>query len=124
MAKLNINELRSKKKSELLQKLTELKNELATLRVAQVTGGAPSRLAKIRVVRKSIARVLLVIGQNQKLQLRQYYSDGKKLKPLDLRVKKTRAQRRALKPSERRVQSARVAKRNTAFPQRKFAVKA
>jgi ribosomal protein L29 len=46
-AKLNINELRSKKKSELLQKLTELKNELATLRVAQVTGGAPSRLAKM-----------------------------------------------------------------------------
>jgi ribosomal protein L29 len=46
-AKLNVNELRTKKKSELLQKLNELKNELATLRVAQVTGGAPSRLAKM-----------------------------------------------------------------------------
>ena len=46
-AKLNINELRTKKKSELLQKLNELKTELASLRVAQVTGGAPSKLAKM-----------------------------------------------------------------------------
>ena len=76
-----------------------------------------------RVVRKSIARVLLVIGQQQKLQVAQYYS-GKKLKPLDLRTKKTRAMRRALKPSERRAKSARVAKRAIAFPQRKYAVKA
>lgn len=75
------------------------------------------------MVRKSIARVLLVIGQQQKLQVRQFYAD-KKHKPLDLRVKKTRAMRRALKPSERRTKSARVAKRATAFPQRKFAVKA
>lgn len=75
------------------------------------------------MVRKSIARVLLVIGQQQKLQVRQFYSD-KKHKPLDLRKKQTRAQRRALKPSERRVKVARVAKRATAFPQRKYAVKA
>lgn len=75
------------------------------------------------MIRKSIARVLLVIGQQQKLQVRQYYAD-KKHKPLDLRVKQTRAQRRALKPSERRVKTVREAKRAAAFPQRKFAVKA
>ena len=46
-AKLHIDELRTKKKSELLAKLNELKTELASLRVAQVTGGAPSKLAKM-----------------------------------------------------------------------------
>lgn len=76
-----------------------------------------------RVVRKSIARVLLVIGQQQKLQVRQFYAD-KKHKPLDIRVKQTRAQRRALKRHERRVKTVAVSKRNAIFPQRKFAVKA
>lgn len=36
------------------------------LRVAQVTGGAASKLAKIKVVRKKIARVLTVYHQSQK----------------------------------------------------------
>ena len=36
------------------------------LRVAKVTGGAQSKLAKIKVVRKSIARVLTVYNQTQK----------------------------------------------------------
>jgi large subunit ribosomal protein L35e len=40
-------ELRNKKKSELLEQLEKLKNELAQLRVAKVTGGAPSKLAKM-----------------------------------------------------------------------------
>ena len=42
-----------------------------------------------KVVRKSIARVLTVINQTQKSQLRLFYKD-KKLLPLDLRPKKTR----------------------------------
>lgn len=40
------------------------------LRVAQVTGGAASKLAKIAVVRKKIARVLTVYHQAQKLKVR------------------------------------------------------
>lgn len=56
-------ELRDKSKSEILGQLAELKGELATLRVAQVTGGAPAKLAKIKQVRKSIARVLTVANQ-------------------------------------------------------------
>jgi large subunit ribosomal protein L35e len=43
--------------------LTELKGELATLRIAQVSGGAPAKLAKIHEVRKNIARVLTVANQ-------------------------------------------------------------
>lgn len=43
------------------------------LRVAQVTGGAASKLAKIAVVRKKIARVLTVYHQSQKHRVRESY---------------------------------------------------
>lgn len=56
-------QLRNKTKSELVSQLGELKSELQTLRIAQVTGGAPARLSKIGGIRKSIARVLTVTNQ-------------------------------------------------------------
>ncbi|KAI4579293.1 hypothetical protein MJG53_001165 [Ovis ammon polii x Ovis aries] len=87
-AKIKARDLRGKK--ELLKQLEDLKVELSQLRVAKVTGGAASKLSKIRVVRKSIARVLTVINQTQKENLRKFYK-GKKYKPLDLRSKKTGA---------------------------------
>merc|ERR1711915_617190 len=49
----------------------------------------------IRVVRKSIARVYIVMHQKQKENLRKFYK-GKKYKPLDLRPKKTRAIRKVI----------------------------
>lgn len=64
------HELRDKSKSELLSLLNELKGELASLRVAQVTGGAPAKLAKIKDVRKDIARVLTVANQTAKAKVR------------------------------------------------------
>lgn len=48
-----------------------------------------------KLVRLSIARVLTVISQKQKLALREAYKNKKYL-PLDLRPKKTRAIRRRL----------------------------
>ena len=48
-----------------------------------------------KVVRKSIAQVLTVSSQKQKSALREAYKN-KKLLPLDLRPKKTRAIRRRL----------------------------
>uniref|UniRef100_A0A3P8UGW5 Large ribosomal subunit protein uL29 n=1 Tax=Cynoglossus semilaevis TaxID=244447 RepID=A0A3P8UGW5_CYNSE len=72
-AKIKARDLRGKKKEELLKQLDDLKNELSQLRVAKVTGGAASKLSKIRVVRKSIARVLTVINQTQKENLRKFY---------------------------------------------------
>lgn len=57
------HELRDKSKSELVTLLGELKGELQSLRIAQVTGGAPAKLAKIKDVRKDIARVLTVANQ-------------------------------------------------------------
>ncbi|MCL7032255.1 hypothetical protein MKW94_029509 [Papaver nudicaule] len=95
MARIKVHELRDKSKNDLLNQLKDLKAELALLRVAKVTGGAPNKLSKIKVVRLSIAQVLTVISQKQKSALRDAYK-GKKFLPLDLRPKKTRAIRRRL----------------------------
>jgi hypothetical protein len=71
------------------------------LRVAQVTNAAASKLAKIKVVRKNIARVLTVLNQKFKSEMRAQVADvSSKLVPKQLRAKKTRAIRRALTPAE------------------------
>ena len=99
MGKIKCSELRNLKKEELTKQLDDLKNELAQLCVAKVTGGAASKLSKIRVVRKSIARVYIVMHQKQKENLRKFYK-GKKYKPVDLRPKKTRAIRKVINSIE------------------------
>ena len=116
-------ELRGKTKDELLKTLDELKSELATLRVAKVTGGAASKLAKIKGVRKQIARVLTVYNQEQKEKVRELYK-GKKYAPKDIRQKKTRAIRRALTKSELAKKTTKSVKQQTHFPLRQFALKA
>merc|ERR1711915_363950 len=123
MGKVRCSDLRTKKKEELLKQLDELKQELSGLRVAKVTGGAASKLSKIRVVRKSIARVMIVINQKTKENLRKFYKN-KKFKPLDLRPKKTRAIRRGLTRRELQIMSAKESKRRWNVPMRKYAVKA
>eukprot|EP00878_Enallax_costatus_P000341 GHUV01000421.1.p1 GENE.GHUV01000421.1~~GHUV01000421.1.p1 ORF type:complete len:131 (+),score=57.96 GHUV01000421.1:58-450(+) len=130
MAKIKAHELKNKNKQELLSQLNELKTELAALRVAKVTGGAPNKLSKIKVVRKSIARVHTVYRQNIRTALRSKISNdaankkGKTFLPLDLRVKKTRTLRRALSKEQKNKLTEKEQKRAVAFPRRKFAVKA
>ncbi|CAJ0577701.1 unnamed protein product, partial [Mesorhabditis spiculigera] len=123
MARIKSKDLRGKKKDELLKQLEEQKTELASLRVSKVTGGAASKLSKIRVVRKNIARIHTICNQTQKAELRKLYA-GKKYKPLDLRHKKTRALRRALTKHELSLKSAKQQHKLRAFPIRKYAVKA
>ncbi|XP_030753806.1 60S ribosomal protein L35 [Sitophilus oryzae] len=123
MGKVKCSDLRSKDKKELTKQLDDLKKELTNLRVAKVTGGAPSKLSKIRVVRKAIARVYIVMHQKQKENLRKLHKN-KKYKPLDLRSKKTRAIRRGLTNRERNLQTHKAFKKNSVFPQRIYALKA
>merc|ERR1712212_565221 len=122
MAKVKAKDLRGKTKEDLLKQLDELKNELRTLRVAKVTGGAAAKLAKIYTVRKSVARVLTVINQKQKENLRRFYRN-KKYKPKDLRPKKTRAIRRQLTPHEKKIKSKKAQRKARLYPMRKYAVK-
>jgi hypothetical protein len=70
-----------------------------------VVVAAPGSCARSKVVRKSIARVLTVVNQTQKAQLRVFYK-GKDLMPLDLRFKKTRAIRKALTKQEKGLKCA------------------
>merc|ERR1712185_575946 len=117
MTKVKCYELRkqSKSKADLTKQLDELKTELANLRVAKVTGGAASKLSKIKVVRKNIARVLTVINETQKGALRQHY-ETMKYAPLDLRPKKTRAIRRRLTKFEQDKKTNRQSKFDALFP--------
>ena len=92
--------------------------ELAQLRVAKVTGGAASKLSKIRVVRKAIARVLTVINQTRKENLRKFYK-GRKYKPLDLRPKKTRAMCRRLNKREENLKPEKQQRKQRLYPLRK-----
>mmetsp|Transcript_4485 Transcript_4485/g.6771 ORF Transcript_4485/g.6771 Transcript_4485/m.6771 type:complete len:124 (-) Transcript_4485:31-402(-) len=121
MVKVKAYDLRTKDEEQLKKQLDDLKTELSQLRVAKVAGGAPSKLSKIRVFRKNIARVLTVLQEKKKQQRREEFKD-KKLKPLDLRLKKTRAIRRRLTKEEREKLTLRALKKKLNFPQRKFAV--
>ncbi|KAH0678553.1 hypothetical protein AABB24_027830 [Solanum stoloniferum] len=122
MARIKVHELRNKSKTELLAQLKDLKAELALLRVAKVTGGAPNKLSKIKVVRLSIAQVLTVISQKQKSALREVYKNKKYL-PLDLRPKKTRAIRKRLTKHQSSLKTEREKKKEMYFPIRKYAIK-
>lgn len=116
-------ELRGDSKEELLKKLQEHKKELSELHVAKVTDGAASKIAKIKSVRKSIARILTVHNQQQKEGIRKAVA-GAKYIPKDLRAKKTRAMRRALSKSERSKKTLKQKRMAAAFPKVKYAVKA
>lgn len=125
MAKLRAVELRTKGKKDLLKQLDELKAELGTLRVAQVTQGAASKLGKIKQTRKNIARVLTVVNQKASESYRTELKDaGEAKKPKALRVKKTRALRRALTKKQAEKKTVKAMKKALNFPLRKFAVKA
>ncbi|TFK55705.1 ribosomal protein L35 [Heliocybe sulcata] len=121
--KVKAYELQSKSKNDLSKQLVDLKNELLTLRVQKVVGGSASKLTKINSVRKSIARVLTVMNQKQRQNLREFYKNKKYL-PLDLRPKRTRAIRRRLTKHEKSLKTEKQRKKDIHFPIRKYAVKA
>ncbi|KDN36515.1 putative ribosomal protein L35 [Tilletiaria anomala UBC 951] len=123
MAKVKAYELQSRSKQDLTKQLEELKEELLKLRVQKVAGGSSSKLTRINSVRKSIARVLTVMNQKQRANLREFYK-GKKYQPLDLRAKKTRALRRALTKDEKNAVTVREHKKQVHFQNKRYVLKA
>ncbi|XP_003740397.1 60S ribosomal protein L35 [Galendromus occidentalis] len=123
MTKLRAAELRGMKKEDLEKKLDELKSELSNLRNAKVTGANASKVAKIRMTRKNISRLLTIMTEVQRENLVKFYRNKKRV-PLDLRLKRTRAQRRALTPYEQSIKSRKQRRREATYPRRKYAVKA
>ncbi|VDP87347.1 unnamed protein product [Echinostoma caproni] len=124
MTKIKASKLRGKPETELQKQLADLKTELGNLRLYRVTRGTSyhGKLKKIRVLRKSIARVYTVMHQAQKERQREAYR-SKRYVPKDLRPKKTRAIRRRLTKKERSIHSERFLHRVRAHPVRVFAVK-
>ena len=134
---------RKKNTTELLSDLKKLREDLQQIRFTRVSGTAVSKLSKIKTLRKEIARVLTIIRENKKNEVvskllerkSQELKDGKeeevtktiknlKVKhiPIDLRAKKTRAQRKALTKFENNLLTLKQLKRRLNFPKRKFAV--
>ncbi|KAL6928455.1 60S ribosomal protein L35A [Hanseniaspora valbyensis] len=120
MAPVKAYELKTQSKEQLESKLEDLKKELASLKVQKIS--KPS-LPKINSVRKSVARVLTIINLNQREAVAQVYA-GKKYQPKSLRAKKTRALRRALTKHQASLVTVKQQKKQAAFPQRKYAIKA
>ncbi|XP_015792281.1 60S ribosomal protein L35 [Tetranychus urticae] len=123
MSKVKTKDLRGKKREELTKKLNEFKQELANLRVAKVTGGTASKLSKISVFRKNIARVLTIMSQNQKENLKKFYRRKKRI-PTDLRPKLTRAKRRELTATEKSKKTKKEMTKLRRFPKVKYYLKA
>lgn len=122
MAHLRVRELRDKKKEELLKQLNDFKKELSQLRVVQQVSGAATKLGQIGRVRKNIARILTVLNQNERENLRKYYSD-KKWMPKTLRAKLTHRRRLALTANEANRKTRHQLRVSHKFPKRVYAVK-
>ena len=152
MAKtVSAKEYRKKNNKELLDDLKKLREDLQTIRFTKVSGTAVAKLAKIKILRKQIARVLTILRENKKKEVienlrtkvtKEKKDDKKeeekkdkeeevkttiknlKMKhiPLDLRPKLTRAKRRRMTKFERKLVTLRQLKRKLNFPMRKFAV--
>merc|ERR1712088_1226119 len=122
-AKMRVSEIRGQSKDELTKKLTELRQELATLNVAKVTAQSASKLGKINVVRKQIAKVLTVINQARKAELQKFYR-GKNVRPVDLKPRKTRALRKRLNKHEESLKSLKTVRREQRTALKNFALKA
>ncbi|KAG6497240.1 hypothetical protein ZIOFF_045134 [Zingiber officinale] len=107
-ARIKVHELLGKTKAELQNQLKDLEIELSLLRVAKVTGVARPTSSRrcqhsflyfsiaLKGCETVIARVLTVVSQKQRAARREAYKN-KKLLPLDLRPKMTRAIRNRLK---------------------------
>lgn len=106
------------------KQLADLKHELNTLRVQAVSGSEnATKSGAIRTARKAIARVLTVMSEQRRAELISKVAiKGKKL-PVDLRVKKTRAIRRALTKEEAGKMTLRQKKRAIHFPKLKYILK-
>ncbi|MBS7606388.1 MAG: 50S ribosomal protein L29 [Candidatus Bathyarchaeia archaeon] len=66
MAILRMKEIRNMSREEREKKLAELRSELARLRTMVKAGGAVEKPARIREIRRTIARILTVNNEEDK----------------------------------------------------------
>ena len=131
--------LRNLTVEELQKTLEEHRKELVSLRVNKVASGVASKLAKIKVVRKAIARQLTIINHKRRNELKESFATRAGIKkyneenktnfslnrvPKDLRPRLTRALRRKITKRQASKLLPKQIKKRNAFPQRTYAIKA
>jgi large subunit ribosomal protein L35e len=94
-----------------------------------VTNGTASKLGKIRMARKNIARVLTVLNHQSRSRMRAEIAKagnghGLKRIPKQLRVKKTRAIRRQLTAEQLSKKTRKATHKSQNFALRRFAIQA
>merc|ERR1719203_633249 len=100
MNRVKAHELRNKTEADCTEELAKHRKELASLRVSKVAAAPQVKLAKVRAVRKNIAKVLTVLNEKARATAKDAFGK-KKYTPYDLRLKKTRAFRRKMTRFER-----------------------
>ena len=118
--KVKAFELRKQDESTLVQNLNKFRSELVGLRTSKVSS-QQIKLARIRVVRKSIAKCLTVIHEKKRDAAKAEHAN-KKYTPRDLRAKRSKAARREMTKHSKALVTVRQAKRAANFRQRRYAV--
>lgn len=125
MVEKKINQrIREQDPQALRANIEKLKEELRTLRNAKATSGSASKLAKIKGVRKNIARSLTALNRKERDRVAGNVHQGSNKRAIFLRTKLTRAIRRELTPHQKNKRIAKVAKRASNFPLRRYGLKA
>ena len=104
--------------------IDKLREELRTLRNAKASSGSASKLAKIKGVRKNIARNLTALNRKERDRLAGNLHKNSGKRALFLRSKLTRAFRRKLTHHQKSKQILKVKKVAVNFPLRKYGLKA
>eukprot|EP00818_Percolomonas_sp_WS_P001808 CAMPEP_0117450778 /NCGR_PEP_ID=MMETSP0759-20121206/8650_1 /TAXON_ID=63605 /ORGANISM="Percolomonas cosmopolitus, Strain WS" /LENGTH=118 /DNA_ID=CAMNT_0005243323 /DNA_START=43 /DNA_END=396 /DNA_ORIENTATION=+ len=115
--KSTATDLRTKSREDLQKTLDEYKNELFQLRIAKVTGQG-GNVGQMRSVRRTIARIITIMNEQSRTELRKLYKDEKFI-PVDLREKSTRAMRNRIPKSQSKLKTRRERVRAKNFPMRK-----
>ena len=131
--------LRAKSETDLQNNLKDLQKELQDLKISKVASGVASKLAKIRVVRKAIARILTILNDKQRTSLKKSFANRKSIRayneangtsfstsktPKEMKPRLTRALRRKLSKKQVNKKLLKVIKKQCNFPQRVYALKA
>ena len=104
--------------------IEKLKNDLRTLRNSKAASGSATKLAKIKLVRRNIARNLTILNQKERKTLSDKSHSGSVKRPIFLREKLTRAYRRQLTKHQRTKKIAKTQKKALNFPLRKYGLRA
>merc|ERR1712100_778151 len=123
MQRVKAHELRNKDETACIEELQKHRKELASLRVSKVAAAPQVKLAKVRAVRKNIAKVLTVLNEKRRAAAKDAFKKSH-YTPYDLRAKKTRAFRRKLSRHERPKTTLRAHKKASNNKMRKFALSA